>query len=96
MKYIYVYVFICIVFLTDIYFYSQHANLAGTVSGHASWVLSVAFSPDGKNFASSSSDKTVKVWEFSTRSCLNTYHEHVDQVFLITLFFSYINMGSVT
>ncbi|WAR30071.1 WDR61-like protein [Mya arenaria] len=29
-----------------------HANLAGTLSGHASWVLSVAFSPDNTHFVS--------------------------------------------
>ena len=30
--------------------YRQHANLAGTLSGHSSWVLSVAFSPDNQHF----------------------------------------------
>lgn len=29
---------------------SEHAILAGTLSGHSSWVLSVAFSPDDKHF----------------------------------------------
>ena len=29
----------------------QHANLADTLSGHSSWVLSVAFSPDNQHFA---------------------------------------------
>ena len=28
----------------------QHANLAGTLSGHSSWVLSVAFCPDNQHF----------------------------------------------
>ena len=30
----------------------QHANLAGTLSGHGSWVLSVDFSPDNTHFVS--------------------------------------------
>ena len=30
--------------------YSQHANLAGTLSGHSSWVLSVAYCPDNQQF----------------------------------------------
>lgn len=30
----------------------QHANLAGTLSGHGSWVLNVAFSPDDTHFVS--------------------------------------------
>ena len=30
--------------------FSQHANLAGTLSGHSSWVLSVAFCTDNQHF----------------------------------------------
>lgn len=33
-------------------FHRQHANLAGTLSGHGSWVLNVAFSPDDTHFVS--------------------------------------------
>ena len=29
---------------------SQHASLAGTLSGHSSWVLSVAYCPDNQQF----------------------------------------------
>lgn len=32
--------------------FRQHANLAGTLSGHASWVLNVAFCPDDTHFVS--------------------------------------------
>ena len=31
-------------------------------SAHSNWVLSVAFSPDGKTIVSGSADKTLKVW----------------------------------
>ena len=41
-------VFLLFLFLSN----RQHANLAGTLSGHGSWVLSVAFSPDNSHFAS--------------------------------------------
>ena len=32
-------------------------------SAHSDWVLSVAFSPDGKTIVSGSRDKTIKVWD---------------------------------
>lgn len=60
----------------------MHANLAGTLSGHASWVLSVAFSPDGKRFVSSSSDRTVRVWDLDSMQCQHVFKEHTDQVLL--------------
>lgn len=68
-------------------FYSQHANVVGTLSGHASWVLNVAFSPDGKYFVSGSSDRTVKVWELETKQCIHTFNEHTDQVLFSRFFF---------
>lgn len=58
----------------------KDANVAGTLSGHASWVLGVAFGSDGQKFASSSSDHTVKIWELAQRQCLHTFNEHSDQV----------------
>lgn len=61
-------------------FYRKDTKVAGTMSGHASWVLGVSFAPDGKKFASSSSDHTVKVWELAQRQCLHTFREHTDQV----------------
>lgn len=51
-----------------------------TLSGHASWVLSVAFSPQNTHFVSSSSDHSVKIWELATRTCVHTFTEHQDQV----------------
>lgn len=60
--------------------FRAHSDVAGTLSGHASWVLSVSFSEDGKRFASSSSDKTVKIWDVAERRSLFTFSEHADQV----------------
>jgi WD40 repeat protein len=34
-----------------------------TLKGHTGTVFSVAFSPDGLRIVSSSSDRTVKVWD---------------------------------
>ncbi len=39
---------------------------AATLQGHASVVLSVAFSGDGKRIVSGSGDKTLKVWSMAT------------------------------
>ena len=32
-------------------------------SAHSNWVMSVAFSPDGKTIVSGSADNTLKVWD---------------------------------
>lgn len=43
-------------------------------------MLSVAFSPDGKRFVSSSADRTVRVWDLDGMQCQNVFKEHNDQV----------------
>lgn len=65
---------------------SHHAQLAGTVSGHGSWVLSVKASSDNNRFASGSSDRTVKLWDLKTRQCLHTFTDHTDQVLMLHLY----------
>ena len=37
--------------------------LSENTSAHSSYVMSVAFSPDGTKIVSGSLDKTIKVWD---------------------------------
>ena len=43
-----------------------------TLKGHAEYVRSVAFSPDGKLVASGSDDRRVKIWDAATGAEVNT------------------------
>ena len=53
---------------------------AATLGGHTDVVGSVAFSPDGQLLASASFDKTVRVWNLSTRESVLTFTGHSDFV----------------
>ena len=48
--------------------------------GHTSNVTSVAFSPDGRRIASSSFDRTVKLWETETGQEVFTIRGHTSGV----------------
>jgi WD40 repeat protein len=49
-------------------------------TGHAEFVRSVAFSPDGTLFASGSNDNTIKLWDVASRRELRTLAGHTDHV----------------
>ena len=51
-----------------------------TLEGHAGWVTSVAFSPDGQRLASGSDDKTVKIWDSATGKELFALKGHAGPV----------------
>lgn len=59
---------------------SEGKSLVGSMSGHASWVLSVDVSPDGAALATGSSDRTVRLWDLSMRAAVQTMSNHSDQV----------------
>jgi hypothetical protein len=47
-----------------------------TLTGHSSFVHSVAYSPDGQTLASGSMDKTIKLWNVNTGNLLQTLTGH--------------------
>ncbi len=51
-----------------------------TLSGHGSWLSSVAWSPDGKRLATGSRDKTAKVWDTETGKEVLTLSGHGGEV----------------
>jgi len=58
-----------------------HWNAAQqTLEGHTGWVSSVAFSPDGKQVVSGSSDRTVRLWDAATGAPLQTLEGHIGSV----------------
>ena len=50
------------------------------LTGHTYWVVSVAFSPDGKTLASGSEDQTVRLWDVNTGQSLQTLAGHAKGV----------------
>ncbi len=49
-------------------------------SGHASWVLSVAFSPDGTRLASASHDGTLRLWDVASGQTLREFRGHAKEI----------------
>jgi WD40 repeat protein len=54
-----------------------------TLHGHTNFVISVAFSPDGKVLASGSGDKTIKLWDVASGRQLRTLSGHAAPVFSV-------------
>jgi WD40 repeat protein len=54
-----------------------------TSEGHKNWVLSIAFSPDGKTLASGSSDNAVRLWDVATGGSLRAFEGHKNGVLSI-------------
>ncbi|RZC64327.1 hypothetical protein C5167_008017 [Papaver somniferum] len=53
---------------------------SATIAGHEGKVITVAFSPDGRQLASGSGDKTVRLWDLTTQTPLYTCRGHKHHV----------------
>ncbi|KAK6613460.1 hypothetical protein H4I95_01804 [Botrytis cinerea] len=54
-----------------------------TLIGHSGWIITIAFSPDGKKIASGSSDQSIKLWDIAealkvSRIFGNRVGRHID------------------
>jgi hypothetical protein len=47
-----------------------------TLEGHSCWIISVAFSPEGKQVVSGSNDQTLRLWDAVTGATLQTPKGH--------------------
>jgi dipeptidyl aminopeptidase/acylaminoacyl peptidase len=57
----------------------------GEAKAHSDLIHSIAFSPDGKTFATAGFDKAVKLWEFANGNMkeLKTLNNHTDPVYCV-------------
>ena len=53
--------------------------------GHSGWVVDLEFYPDGKTFASASTDNTIKLWDTATRQVRHTLEGHTGAVIVLAL-----------
>ena len=49
-----------------------------TLTGHAGYVLSVSFSPNGQTVASGSHDRIIKLWEVKTGTEIRTLQQEAN------------------
>jgi len=65
--------------------YSTAGQHVANIQGHTGWILGLACRSDGRLFASSSSDGTIKLWDLARPSsaCLGTLREHESDVWAI-------------
>jgi WD40 repeat protein len=72
---------------SEVYFddlqYTAAVQEARLLDAHGSSVMAVAFSPDGKTLASSSRDKTIKLWDVAAAKLLRALTQHTADVYSV-------------
>ena len=65
---------------------SKTGKLLFTLNGHTSVVYNISWSPDGSRVATSSGDKTGKIWDANSGLLLNTLNGHTGWVYHVCPF----------
>jgi WD40 repeat protein len=60
-------------------------ELCHQFTGHTGWILSLAYSPDGKWLYSGASDFTINVWSMETGLCTDTLTGHQGWVWSVAV-----------
>jgi WD40 repeat protein len=58
----------------------EQLSISKTITGHSSYVNTLAISPDGQTLVSGSADKTIKVWNLSTGQEILTLKSHLNPI----------------
>ena len=59
---------------------AQSGQEIAVLTGHADWVRSAAFSPDGRRVVTASSDNTARLWDAQSGQEIAVLKGHADQV----------------
>jgi WD40 repeat protein len=77
---------VCLLVLLVVGFASsaEQAPAVKSLKGHEGWVAAVAFSPDGKQLATASADRTARVWDVESSKPVEILKGHTDYVSAVT------------
>ncbi|MGA9768354.1 MAG: TIR domain-containing protein [Blastocatellia bacterium] len=58
-------------------------TLRHVLRGHTRWISRIAWSPDGAYLASPSDDKTIRIWDMRSGTCVHTLQGHTSTVYSV-------------